>query len=79
VFISNIKYTDPNLSVLKNGITSKSKVSIKSTLKDGIVILKVIGKNDASAIYDTLDKNLQKIFEASNIEDNRLLLEYKAQ
>lgn len=78
VLISNIKYTDPNLSLLKNSITAKSKVSIKSMQKDGIVILKVIGKNDASSIYDALDKNLQKIFEAGNMEDNRLVLEYKA-
>ncbi|GAA4322797.1 hypothetical protein GCM10023149_23350 [Mucilaginibacter gynuensis] len=79
VFISNIKYTDANLTSLKSNIAAKGKITVKSTLKEGIVILKVIGTNDASVVYDNLDKNLQKIFEASNIEDNKLLLEYKAQ
>lgn len=78
VLVNNITFADPNLDLLKAAI-SKGKDNVKSLLQEGTVILKVIGKKDAGAIYSALDASLKKMFEPSDIGDARMILNYKSQ
>lgn len=78
VLVTNISLAEPNLDLLKSSI-SKGKDNLRYSFQDGIVILKVFGKkNSAGKIYDGLDAPLKKIFNVADMEDARMVLEYKA-
>lgn len=77
--IPDITYTDPNLKLFKQKLSSiKNTKNLTSGYKNNTAIVKILFKGgDASRLYDNLDDDLKELFMAEDMEGNRAILNYK--
>lgn len=77
--IPGITYSDPNLKLFKQKISSiKNTKDLTCSYKHNTAIVKILFKGgDASTLYDNLDDGLKELFTAEDMDGNRAILNYK--